>query len=114
MHKQLASVLLLSALLFSLPAAAFTPVQHETISRLGELNGVALHCGYLSDMRRLKEALANYVPKVRQLGEYFEDETRKSFQRMVGKNLPCPAPEPFQTEVNGAITALIKAYATRP
>ncbi|MFA5626039.1 MAG: hypothetical protein WCX90_03260 [Thiohalomonadaceae bacterium] len=103
---------ILSALLLSFDAAAFTPVQHETVIRLGDLNGVALQCGYPAEMRRLKEALANTVPKVRQLGELFEEETRKSFERMLSKNLPCPNLAPFHDEVDGAIIALRRAYAT--
>ncbi|MEW6648064.1 MAG: hypothetical protein AB1450_12775 [Pseudomonadota bacterium] len=103
--------LALPGLLLALDAAAFTPLQHETVIRLGELNGVALQCGYGADMRRMKQALVNTVPKVSQLGDLFEQETQKSFLRMVEKRQPCPNLAPFHSEVDGAITALQKAYA---
>ncbi|GAB4291148.1 MAG: hypothetical protein Kow0096_05110 [Thiohalomonadaceae bacterium] len=101
----------LPGLLLAFDAAAFTPLQHETVIRLGELNGVALQCGYNADMRRLKQALVSTVPKVSQLGELFEQETQKSFLRMVEKRQPCPNLAPFRSEVDGAIAALRKAYA---
>lgn len=109
-HIQLLA-LALSGLLYGVTAAAFTPVQHETVIRLGDLNGIALQCGYNADMRRLKKALVETVPKVSQLGELFEDATQKSFLRMVEKNLPCPNLAPFRNEVEGAVTALQQAFA---
>lgn len=92
-------------------AEAFTPTQHEAVIRLGELNGVALQCGYTADMRRLKHALVEAVPKVSQLGELYEEATRKSFLEMVQKNLPCPRPAPYTAEVDGAISALYRLFA---
>lgn len=106
-----ALALTLAATLFSVGAAAFTPVQHETVIRLGELNGIALQCGYNADMRRMKQALVDSVPKVSQLGDLFEAETQKSFLNMVNKRLPCPNLAPFHTEVDGAIIALQRAFA---
>lgn len=97
-------------LLAGAPAHAFTPVQHEAVRHLGELNGIALHCGYTFEIHRMKEVLSNTVPKVRQLGEYFEDETQKSFNTMLQKNLSCPGPEKFHERVDGAIGALRAAY----
>ncbi|WP_127478178.1 hypothetical protein [Sulfurivermis fontis] len=115
MHRIRHFALALPGLLLALDAAAFSPVQHETVIRLGELNGVALQCGYNADMRRMKQALVDTVPKVSQLGELFEQETRKSFLRMVEKRQPCPNPAPFRSEVDGAISALHRAFAgTRP
>lgn len=102
--------LVLSSLLLATEAAAFSPVQHETVSRLGELNGVALQCGYGADMRRMKKMLIDTVPKVSQLGELFEQATQKSFLHMVEKGVACPNLAPFRSQVDDAITALQRAY----
>lgn len=99
-----------SGLLLALDAAAFTPVQHETVIRLGTLNGVALQCGYAPEQRRMKKALLDTLPKVSQLGELFEKATQESFLNMVQKNLTCPNLAPFHTEVDGAIVALQRAF----
>lgn len=109
--RQLAFVL--PGLLLAFDAAAFTQAQHETVIRLGELNGIALQCGYGADMRRLKQALVNTVPKISQLGDLFEQETQKSFLRMVEQRLPCPNLAPFRGEVDAAVGALQRAY-TQP
>lgn len=111
MYKRAPWLLAVCCALIGINAHAFTPVQHETIIRLGELNGVALQCGYTADTRRMKKALIDAVPKVAQLGDLFEDATQKGFLNMVQKNLPCPNLAPFRTEVDGAITALHRAFA---
>lgn len=103
--------LALFCLFAAIRAEAFTPKQHDAVIRLGELNGVALQCGYTADMRRMKHALVEAVPKVSQLGELYEDATRKSFLDMVQKNRPCPQSAPFAVEVDGAITALYRFFA---
>lgn len=95
---------------FTLPAAAFTTQQHDTVIRLGELNGVALQCGYAAEMRRMKTALIGAVPKVSQLGQLFEEATQKSFMAMVEKRQPCPNLAPFHGEVDRAVTALQQAF----
>ncbi|PKM45602.1 MAG: hypothetical protein CVV05_04900 [Gammaproteobacteria bacterium HGW-Gammaproteobacteria-1] len=103
--------LALCGALLTATAEAFTPTQHEAVIRLGKLNGVALQCGYTADMRRLKHALVEAVPKVSQLGELYEEATRKSFMEMVQKNLPCPQSAPYAAEVDGAISALYRVFA---
>lgn len=115
MRKPPLRLLALCSILLAGSAHGFTPVQHEAVIRLGELNGVALQCGYTADMRRMKKALIDAVPKVSQLGDLFGNATRKSFLNMVQKSLPCPNLAPFHTEVDGAITALHRAFAgTKP
>ncbi len=104
--KILALALVLPGILFAMNARAFTPEQHAAVISLGELNGVALQCGYTADMRRMKKALVDAVPKVSQLGELFEDATRQGFLDMVQKNLPCPNLAPFHNDVDGAIATL--------
>jgi hypothetical protein len=62
-------------------------------------------------MRRLKHPLVEAVPKVSQLGELYEEATRKSFMEMVQKNLPCPQSAPYTAEVDGAISTLYRVFA---
>lgn len=110
MRKSAPWLLALCCALITVKAAAFTTEQHQSVIRLGELNGIALQCGYTADMRRMKQALVEAVPKVSQLGELFEDTTHKSFLAMVEKKQTCPNLAPFHADVDSAIGALRQAF----
>lgn len=101
----------IAALLFT-----WTPVQAQedpkfaTIARLGELNGVALHCKALAETQRMKRALVANLPKRRQLGELFDLETHNSFMRFMQENDSCPSAAELQQQVDVAISELEKVY----
>ncbi len=71
----LSGILMFSA--FHVGAA--TEAQLSSIKRVGQLNGVALQCKYLNDVRRMKLSLVAVLPKRRQLGQVFDDATNESF-----------------------------------
>lgn len=104
--------LALAVLTLSAQARAISPEQHATIVRLGELNGIALQCGQFDETRRMKKALIEGLPKLRALGQMFEEETQKSFLAFIEQRQSCPAAPVLAQQVDAAITALLQAYQT--
>lgn len=84
--------------------------QFEVIQRLGELNGVALHCKALAETQRMKRALVANLPKRRQLGEWFDQHTQGSFMRFMQENQSCPSAAELQQQVGKAISELEEVY----
>ena len=62
---------------------AFDDEHFSAIKRLGQINGVALHCKALAETQRIKRALVLNLPKRRQLGDLFDVETNASFLRFI-------------------------------
>lgn len=104
----IASTVLL--LLFTLPVHSVTDEQYATIKKLGQLNGIALNCGYLDETRKMKKALVLALPKTRQLGEAFERETNKGFLQLIESKSPCPTEEALSSQVDQAVEALNAAF----
>ena len=96
--------------LVAMPAAAVTEAQFDTIRNLGRLNGVALHCKYLEETRRMKETLVETLPKRRELGLAFDEVTNESFIRFIDEGLGCPSSMDFNSQVDSAIEALKAAF----
>ena len=82
----------------------------NAIRALGHINGVALHCKALPETQRIKRALVMRLPKRRQLGEFFEYETRNSFMDFMQKNAQCPSPASLSQQVDEALDNLEAAY----
>ncbi len=89
---------------------AVTDSQFQTIRTLGMLNGVALHCGYLEQTRRMKRALIENLPKRQALGQGFDDVTNESFLLFLEQRQRCPGPATFAAQVDEAIEALKQAF----
>ena len=85
--------------------------QHAAISRLGELNGVALQCRYFDQTQRIKQTLVANLPKRRELGLLFEDTTNRSFLAFMQRDEPCPGPAAFVSLVDSAVVDLEAAFA---
>ncbi len=92
-------------------AVAATDEQLNSIKRMGELNGVALQCKYLAEMRRMKKALVAALPKRRQLGQTFDDVTNTSFLSFIQAKSVCPAEQQFVLDVDAAIAGLNLAFS---
>lgn len=101
----------LATLLFSLQAQAFTEEQHQSVIKLGELNGIALQCGQFDETRRMKKALIDGLPKLRALGQLFEDATHKSFVAFSEQGKTCPTPASLGQDIDAAISELNRAYS---
>jgi len=85
--------------------------QHAAISRLGELNGVALQCRYFDQTERIKRILVANLPKRRELGLLFEDTTNRSFLAFMQKDDTCPGSAAFVSQVDSAVAHLEAAFA---
>lgn len=110
-NQLIASAVFYAALSLPTTAHAINSDQQQAIERLGELNGIALHCGYFEETTRLKEAMVAHVPKVRALGALFEETTQASFMSVVKQSNACPNAQKLATDVNEGITTLRRAFA---
>ncbi len=104
-------ILLPLILLISISSSAFatqaaSDSQLNAIADLGSLNGVALQCGYTTQMQQIKQALVLNLPKQRALGEWFENKTNDSFMAFMSTNASCPSATEFMQQVNAAIITL--------
>lgn len=84
------------------------------IKRLGELNGIALNCGALSETQRMKQALVLVLPKQKQLGELFDYETNRSFIKLIQEEAACPATGELHQKVAQALQELEMLSAAAP
>ncbi len=89
---------------------ADTLAQYDAVRVLGTLNGVALYCKSLDQVRRLKEAVVASAPKERSFGLAFEESTDESFRAAIAKGEPCPGPAGFAEQVGPAIEVLRQAF----
>lgn len=104
-----AAFFLLAALATS--AVATEETQIEPIRAMGDLNGVALQCRYLEQTQKMKRALVETLPKRRELGQLFDDQTNKSFIAFMQQKQPCPSPAEFEQKVDDSIAQLKQAYS---
>lgn len=101
----------LLGLQFAQPVFADEGDQHAAITRLGELNGVALQCRYFEQMQRIKQVLVANLPKRRELGLLFEDATNKSFMAFMQQDAACPGSADLVSQVDAAVVDLESAFA---
>lgn len=84
--------------------------QDQAISRLGELNGIALNCGYPAETMRMKKALIANVPKRRGIGQLFDDKTHESFLNFIQQGTTCPDERELQGWIDEAIITVKQVY----
>ncbi len=108
--NRIPAVLLLT-LFFQGATVAATDQQFAAIKRLGELNGVALHCHYLEQTQRMKRVLVMTLPKRRQLGELFDIETNTSFMSFMAAQATCPREPTFKEQVDAAVQQLETVFS---
>ena len=102
-------------LMLFLQGAQATPAsdaQLQAIARMGELNGIALQCRFIDQVRRIKQVLIQHLPKQRALGEWFEHKTNESFTRLLGDNTTCPGLIEFERDLDAASQQLEQAFAS--
>jgi len=110
MRKKITLLPLLCALAWLPSAQSSTEVELAAISRMGELNGIALQCSYVDQMQRIKQALVLNLPKRRELGEYFEKTTNSAFMRFMENQSTCPDALTFVDDVGSAISELESTF----
>jgi hypothetical protein len=87
-------------------ALAFEEEHFSAIKQMGRLNGIALHCKALEETQRLKRALILNLPKRRQLGELFDNETHHSYMRFIQEGTECPGLDQLRSQIGEAIREL--------
>ena len=87
-------------------AFAVSDKQMDSVAKLGDLNGIALQCSYIEQVSKMKKAIVDNVPKVRAIGQTFDEQSNESFKAFVGKGEPCPPKTSFGMQVDAAIMEL--------
>lgn len=105
--------LLLAILLFasSSSAASDQDPRYQAVQAMGRLNGVALHCRYLDQVRRMKAAVVANAPKERSFGLAFDEATNQSFLDFIKTRAVCPEQAGFGRKVGHGIDALKAVFA---
>ncbi len=92
-------------------AGADTDSRYAAVKALGNLNGIALNCKYLDQVKRMKAAVVETVPKERSYGLAFDEATNHGFLAIIRENRPCPSPARFEKKVGDGIDAMKQAFA---
>ena len=91
-------------------AAADDSAGLEAITALGNLNGIALGCKYIGQVRRMKETVIANAPKERRYGIAFDDSTNDAFVTFIGSGKRCPGEASFASQVDAAIQTVEQAF----
>ena len=106
-----AVTLALAVIMMVAPAITRANPGYAAVEAVGALNGVALHCRYLDQVSRMKEAVVANAPKERSYGLAFEEATNEAFLSMIEQTTACPSRTRFADEVEAAIRSMEKAFA---
>lgn len=90
-----------------------TAIRHQAVSDLGRLNGVALHCKYLEQVRIMKAAVVAHAPKQRSYGLAFDEATNQAFLAHIRDGDPCPGPAAFARRVADGVEQLSRVFGGR-
>ncbi|MEO5337186.1 MAG: hypothetical protein H7841_09865 [Magnetospirillum sp. WYHS-4] len=103
-------LLALLAGLIATPAWATDPADpgERAVANAGRLNGIALACRAKDEADRLRLAVIEHAPKLREIGELFEKSTDASFKEAATR--PCPLPEALRMESAAAVERLRKIF----
>lgn len=86
----------------------------QSVSRLGELNGIALACKQGALAVRLREVMIEMAPKQRDVGEDFENATNASFLAFGQAGQQCPDGRTLAGQIDSATAALKHAIGALP
>ena len=104
--------LALSVLLAAATSAlAEQDARYAAVSALGEVNGVALNCRYVDQVRRMKSAVVDNVPKERSFGLAFDEATNRAFLAFIREARECPGPTEMERQVDQGIDKLRSTFA---
>jgi hypothetical protein len=98
--------------LLSIPdySAAEEDPRYASIRSLGELNGIALYCKYLDQVRRMKAAIIETAPKERTFGLAFDIASNDSYLAIISKRSSCPGPAGFAEQVDERINMMKASF----
>lgn len=115
-NPRLSTLCRLAAALLSLAtlaAVAADDPRYAAVEGLGTLNGVALQCKYLDQVRRMKAAVVAHAPKERSFGLAFDQATNEAFLTFVRNNEACPTHDSLERQVGHQIDRMATAFAAR-
>jgi len=92
-------------------AASDEDPQYAAVKGLGQLNGVALQCGYIDQVRRMKAAVVASAPKDRSFGLAFDTATNEAFLAFIKDDETCPVPGELERRVGHQIDTMKAAFA---
>ena len=84
--------------------------RYQAVAELGELNGIALQCKYLDQVRRMKAAVVANAPKERSFGLAFDQATNEAFLAFVRNGDACPRHNDFERRVGHQIDRTAKVF----
>ena len=99
------------ALWFSSAVFAADDPRYAAVKGLGELNGVALQCRYIDQVRRMKSAVVANAPKERSFGLAFDEATNEAFLAFIRDGESCPAQATLERQVGHQIDTMRAAFA---
>jgi len=91
--------------------AADEDPRYAAVQALGALNGVALQCKYIDQVRRMKAAVVANAPKERSFGQAFDQATNDAFLAFIKDQAACPSHDSLERRVGHQIDALQAAFA---
>ncbi|MES9855654.1 MAG: SCO family protein [Sedimenticola sp.] len=110
--KYLFQILLFTLMLSQLGLSpASTHAQYREVRQLGELNGIALHCRRIEETRRMKRAMVEHLPKIKALGDLFDQASHERFLSISQGEETCPLKSQFKRQVSKSIQALQVMFA---
>lgn len=95
----------------AVPALADQDARYAAVEALGEINGVALNCRYVDQVRRMKSAVVDNVPKERSFGLAFDEATNRAFLAFIREARECPGPAEMERRVDQGIDQLRSTFA---
>ena len=103
--------LLLLLSVWALSAFANNDPRYQAVEALGKLNGVALQCRYIDQVRTMKAALVTNAPKERSFGLLFDQATNDAFLAFIKNNSACPTHDEMIRAVEHQVQDVAKAFA---
>lgn len=108
--RRFTAFILMLALGASVTAADEDP-RYAAVKALGALNGVALQCKYIDQVRRMKAAVVGNAPKERSFGLAFDQATNDAFLAFIKDKAACPPHDSLERQVGHQIDDLQAAFA---
>ena len=84
--------------------------RYQAVADLGELNGIALQCKYLDQVRSMKAAVVANAPKERSFGLAFDQATNDAFLAFIQNDDACPLHDDFERRVGHQIDRTAAAF----
>ena len=109
--RGLAAGVLAALIPLSAIAASDADPRYAAVNAPGRLNGVALQCKYIDQVRHMKAAVVASAPKERSYGLAFDEATNEAFLAFIQDDAPCPSHAELARRVGHKVDAMNAAFA---